>query len=449
MVDAVLTAFRRAASAVPAYGRLLHEHGVEPAAVVDRETFTASCPILTKANTFDRFPIDELCAEGTMRDPADVLTSTGHRGRVSVGLSTHPQQAEAGGAIDQALDAAFAVTTTRTLAINCLPMGGSFSSNAMTVATAGVRKDVAIALLKTFGSHFEQVLFVSDPLFMRRLLDYGDEQGVDWQRYRVRVVLSKETFGEHFRSYVASRLGLEIDGADAGSIISSFGVGELGPHLCFETSDTIAVRRAAFRDPALARELFGDCGVLPLVLAYNERRTLIETLDHDQAGYGRMTISMLDPTLPIPLLRYQTGDLVRWLDPSRIMIEVWRRGVRLSGPLPNLLALAGREKEGLPNHSCVGSYQDALYADHRIAARLTGALRVTPLETGFLMVHVQLAPQTEVGPNFADRVRAVLGIQQCAGKVVVSSYEDFLDGMGLDDEGGFAYYVSGEAFALV
>jgi len=52
-------AFQRAASSVPAYRRLLQEHDVDASAIVDCETFAARCPILTKANTFDRFAIDQ------------------------------------------------------------------------------------------------------------------------------------------------------------------------------------------------------------------------------------------------------------------------------------------------------------------------------------------------------------------------------------------------------
>jgi phenylacetate-CoA ligase len=448
--EALLSAFRRAASMVPAYRRLLREHGVDPAAIVDRRTFSTLCPILTKTNTFDRFPIDQLCAEGTMRNLADVLTSSGHGGRFSFGLSTRAQQDEAAAAIDHALDAAFAVTTRRTLAINCLPMGVTFSSKAMTVATTSVREDMAVALLTTFGSHYDQVLIVSDPLFLRRLIDYGDEKRVQWEKYRLGVVLGEEIFGEHFRAYVAGRLGIDLNRPETGYIMSSFGVGELGLHLCYETPETIAVRRAALQDPSLARELFGECDVLPMVLAYDERRTLIESVDPDQQGFGRMTISMLDPTLPVPLLRYQTGDVVRWLDPSRVMIDTFRRGVRLPGPLPpNVLALAGREKERLPNRSYVCAYKDALYADCRVADRLTGAFRVTTMESGFVIVHVQLVPGATVEPDFADRVRSALGIQAYAGQVVVSKYEDFPYGMSLDYERKFAYYVPDQALAMV
>jgi len=204
--ETLLKAFRRAVSAAPAYRQLLAERGVEPAAVVDRRTFAALCPVLTRENV--REAIDRLCA----------------------------------------------------------------------------------------GS-------------------------------------SAETAGADF-----------------------------GLHLCYETPRTRDVRRAALDDPELARELFGECDVTPRVLEYDDRSTLIEVLDLNRQGYGRMTISLLDPALPVPVLRYQPGYLVRLLDPSRVMLAMWRRGCRLTGPLPSaLLALAGHaaDSEGI-RASCAAGEAAAL-----------------------------------------------------------------------------------------
>ena len=441
--ERLLAAFQRAASSVPAYRRLLEEGGVDPSAIVDGDSFRSRCPILTKSNTFDRFPIDQLCVAGTMTDLADVLTSSGHGGRFSFGLSTRGQQAESATLIDQALDEAFQVKTRRTLAINCLPMGVTFSSKAMTVATTSVREDMAVALVKTFGEHYDQVLIVSDPLFVRRLLDYADEQSVEWSRYRVRLVLGEELFGERFRSYVARRLGLRLDGSDAGAILSSFGVGELGLHLCFETRATIALRRAAMRHPALASELFGDSGSAPMILAYSPQRTLIEAVEPDPSGYGRLTISMLDTALPIPLLRYQTGDVVRLLDQGSVLRRLRDCGLTLADPLPEaMLILRGRDKDRLPDGSYVAAYKDALYADPSVADRLTGAFRLTVAAAG-LRVEVQLARGARADVTFADRVRNALRVIHADVEVSLSPYEAFPYGIGLDYERKFTYYVAG------
>jgi phenylacetate-CoA ligase len=246
--ERLLNAFRRAAAEMPWYRTLLDEHAVSVDQVVDIDSFSSCCPILTRRNTFDRFPLEQLAATTTLADLAGVLTSSGHGGRFSFGLQTRAQAAAGGRAIDQALDAAFQIGSRSTLAINCLPMGVGFASERMTVATTSVREDMAVALIQAFGASYDQILLVADPLFLKRLLDHADAQRTDWSRYRVHVVLGEEIFGEHFRDYVAGCLGHDVDHPERGYIASSFGVGELGLHLCFETPATIALRRAAFTD---------------------------------------------------------------------------------------------------------------------------------------------------------------------------------------------------------
>ena len=215
-----------------------------------------------------------------------MLTSSGHGGRFSFGLTTRKDAGESASFIDYALDRAFAVESRPTLAINCLPMGVTFSSRAMTVATVSVREDMAVALVRAFGGYYEQILLVMDPLFAKRLIDYAAAEGLDWSRYRIQVVIGEEVFGEHFREYLGRCLGLHPDRPEDGYVMSSFGVGELGLHLCYETPATIALRRAIRRDAALARDLLGgshDDGAVPAILSYEPRRTFIESVDPDRA----------------------------------------------------------------------------------------------------------------------------------------------------------------------
>ncbi|MGH9369967.1 MAG: hypothetical protein ACRD15_00380, partial [Vicinamibacterales bacterium] len=243
--ERLLSAFRRAAADMPWYRTLLDEQGVRADRIVDLASFSSRCPFLSKRNTFDRFPLEQLAATTEIRDLDSVLTSSGHGGRFSFGLTTRRQASAAAEFIDYALDAAFQIKSRSTLAINCLPMGVGFSSQSATVATTSVREDMAVALVRAFGGHYAQILLVADPLFMKRLTDYAAAQAVDWDRHNVNVVLGEEIFGEHFRGYIAACLGLSADRPERGYIMSSFGVGELGLHLCYETPATIALRRAA------------------------------------------------------------------------------------------------------------------------------------------------------------------------------------------------------------
>jgi phenylacetate-CoA ligase len=87
----LLTEFRRAAADVPAYRVLLDEHGVRAEQVTDFMSFSRLSPLMSKANTFDRFQLDQMSIGGTLLDVADVLTSSGHGGRFSFGVISRRQ----------------------------------------------------------------------------------------------------------------------------------------------------------------------------------------------------------------------------------------------------------------------------------------------------------------------------------------------------------------------
>lgn len=445
--ELLLNAFRRAASDVPGYGVLLEEHGVYTENVVDVTSFSNFCPLLTKDNTFNRFSLEQLCAGGSLGDLADVLTSSGHGGQFSFGVMNRKQASVQTHFIDQAFDAAFQIKARSTLTINCLPMGVGFSSERMTIASTSVREDMAVALVQAFGQHYEQIVLVGDPLFMKKLTEYAITQGIDWGRYRMNVVIGEEVFGEHFRSYLAKCLGLNPDHPENGYILSSFGAGELGLHLCYETPATIALRRAAFKNRDLAHDLLGvqDNGMaMPVIFTFNPLRTFIEIISPDQDGYGKMTVSTLDSEVLMPLLRYQTGDIACLLDPDVISEVVRRHGVALPADLPRgLLALRGRYKEMLPNGSHVGFYKDVLYADPLIARYLTGAFRLIFSGLEFTM-HVQMARTYKPPPSLQQGIQQAIPLSIRPLRVVLWLYDRYPFGMGLDYERKFSHYVPGE-----
>ena len=444
----VLNEFRRAAVEVPAYRTLLEEHGIRAGDVHDLASFVRCCPVLSKANTFDRFRLEEMSAGGTLTDVADVLTSSGHGGRFSFGVTSRKQAAASAEFMDRAFDDAFAIATRKTLTINCLPMGVVFSSNLMTVATTSVREDMAVALVEAFGHHYDQIVLVGDPLFMKRFTDYARERGIDWSRYRINAIIGEEIFGPHFRGYLASSLGLNLNQPADGYIMSSFGVGELGLHLLYETPATIRVRRASLGTPAFARDLFGagagEDAVLPMIFSFDPLRTFIEVVGADADGFGRMTTSMLEPDRMVPLLRYQTGDIVRLIDRAEVAAAARRHGVSidLEQLPPALVALRGREQEALPNGSHVGVYKDALYADHRIARRLTGAFRIV-FDGGRCTMHVQLSRPNMPHVSIEEGLLRTLPPRVRPSRLVLWPYAEFPFGMTLDYERKFVHYVPG------
>jgi phenylacetate-CoA ligase len=229
--------------------------------------------------------------------------------------------------------------------------------------------------------------------------------------------------------------------------MSSLGVGELGLHLCYETPATIALRRAAHKDPDCARNLFGPGAgeaAPPMIFTFNPLRTFIEVLQTDVDGFGRMTVSMLDPELPLPLFRYQTGDLVRLLEPAEVAEVVDRHAIALPGDLPSmLLALRGRDSEILPNGASVAAYKDALYANHLVAQRLTGAFRLT-FSGAACTMHVQLGDAMTPSPSLEQGIMEAVPARLRPARLVLWPFQRFPYGMNVDYERKFSYYIPGE-----
>ena len=176
-------------------------------------------------------------------------------------------------------------------------MGVVFHSRAVAVANVSVREDMACSILRDVGPGFQQTVLCTDPLFIRRLLDEARRAGVDWRALNTSVIVGEEVLVEAQRDYIAARMGIDIDRDPRRIVGSSFGVGELGLNLLFETRETIRMRRAMRTQLALAQLLCGSAAVLyamPSVFCYNPLRTHIEVLNPDANGIGELCITMLD-----------------------------------------------------------------------------------------------------------------------------------------------------------
>jgi phenylacetate-CoA ligase len=439
--ERVLAAFRRAVEQSRAYRVVLQEHGIDPSTIVDLDAFTRRCPVLSKRATFARFPIADLVVPDALDEMSGLLTSSGHGGVFTFGVETRGRMAGAAAFVDDALDAAYGVKAKRTLAINCLPMGVGISSDCMAVATVSVREDMAVAIVKAFGEHFEQVLLVCDPLFLPVLLGHGSAERVPWRRYDTKLILGGEFFGESFRNYAGRQLGYSAGELGAGVIRSSMGVGELGLHLLYETPATIALRREAAARPAFAMELLGAAAPVrpaPMLLAHDDARVFVEIDRPEPSGAGALTLTLLDPGAPVPLVRYQTGDMAALVDAGHARAVAQRHGVAVASLPDRIVALHGRRDDRLPSGSGVSVYREALFADDDVASEVTGAYRVE-FDGDGPMLHVQLRPGIGVDPSAKDRILDALAPEDRPRDVRLWRYEEFPFGMRLDYERKFPY----------
>jgi phenylacetate-CoA ligase len=377
--ERVVKQFRRVARRVPAYAAILEAHGVSPDRVRTPAEFVALCPILDKSDLFGSFPIDQLCVGGQLGSLAALCTSSGQGGRFAFGLTTHRQAARAAKAIESAMEYSFGTDRYSTLLINALPMGVRFSCSTVTIAETSVREDMVCALVDRFSPHYDQTILVTDPLFCKRILDQGRESGLDWGRFKVHVILGEESFGEAFRHYIASRLGQDPEGWTRGLAMSSMGVGEIGLNLFFETRETIRLRQLAHQRPQAMRQALGNWpgGAPPLLFVYDPRQIFVEVIAPRSNGYGSLTLSTLDKRLPLPLMRYRTGDQASLVDAEQIS-RALDRGRFGDFEIPRLpmIAITGREKDLLPDGRTLLDIKDAIYTEPHLADQLSGAFRV-------------------------------------------------------------------------
>jgi phenylacetate-CoA ligase len=414
-VRAVLQAAQHSA----AYRVLLQEHGIAPARL-GPQTALDSLPVLTKANTFGRFTLDQLARPEPTSTLADVLTSSGRGGR-SFGfrLTARSQHETAWFDIDLGLQDMFNVDRRATLLVNCLPMGVVFSSRAVAVANVSVREDMACSILRDVGPRFAQTLLCTDPLFIRRLLDEARVAGVDWQALNTSVILGEEVLVEAQRDYLAARLGIDLENDRERVIGSSFGVGELGLNLLFETRETIRMRRAMRTQAEVAQLLSGtsDGGAVPSVFCFNPLRCYIEVLNPGPDGFGELCLTMRDPHAVIALPRYATGDWGKLI--SRQDAAQAARLAKTDPPWLPVLVLQGRIQDRPTGVPSVESIKEMIYSDHAVADQLTGAFRISKNAVGGVQLSLQAHSERAAGDAGLRQQLASLASRQLSAPLVV------------------------------
>ena len=448
---AALRVARRAAQVSPAYAQLLREHGLAPAALLAGLPLQA-LPVLNKANTFGRFPLSELARPVPADALADVLTSSGRSGgHFGYRLSERRAHEGAWFGIDLGLEDAFQVDSLPTLLVNCLPMGVVFRSRAVAVANVSVREDMACAILRDIGPRFAQTLLCTDPLFVRQLLQAGRRAGVDWAALNTSVIIGEEVLVESQRDHIARHLGIDPDTAPHRLVGSSFGVGELGLNLLFETRHTLRIRRAARRNAELLSMLEGGVPTppgeaLPAVFCYAPQRLCVEVIEPDAQGWGALVLTLLDRDAVIPLPRFATGDLARLLTAADVA-----QAARLAGVEPPWLPvvlLRGRQADradraaGVPSVEAVKSW---LYADFDDAEQLSGAFRIVAAagsDAPAVAIVLQAATAAAaLDAGLLARLQQRAAVALPAAVISVQSPDDFPGRPLLDFERKFAYRV--------
>jgi phenylacetate-CoA ligase len=303
----VLDLFHRTAETVPAYRKFLREHGIEPGSVTTLDDFRR-LPLVDKAGYHQRYPLPELCRGGTLAGTDMIAVSSGSSGHPTIWPRALEDELHVARRFEQVLVDGFGAGERSTLAVVCFPLGtwvgGLFTTACVrhlaakgcpiTVVAPGNNKAEILRVLPELAPHFEQVVLLGYPPFVKDVVDTGVAKGIDWPAYAIKLVLAGEVFSEQWRDLVARRAGIADPVRNVASLYGTADAGVLGT----ETAVSVGIRRFFADRPDLAREVFGDAR-LPTLVQYDPASRFFET--HD----GTLVFTADGG---IPLIRYHIAD---------------------------------------------------------------------------------------------------------------------------------------------
>lgn len=303
----LLDLFHKTAETVPAYRKFLREHGIAPGEITTMADFR-TLPLADKASYHRKYPLPELCRDGTFAGCDMIAVSSGSSGQPTIWPRALEDELHVARRFETVLVDAFEADRRSTLAVVCFPLGtwvgGLFTTACVrhlaakgcpiTVVAPGNNKAEILRVLPELAPHFEQVVLLGYPPFVKDVVDTGLAEGLDWPAYAIKLVLAGEVFSEQWRDLVGQRAGVTDPVRHIASLYGTADAGVLGT----ETPLSVAIRRFFADRPELAREVFGDAR-LPTLVQYDPASRFFEV--HE----GTLLFSADGG---IPLIRYHIAD---------------------------------------------------------------------------------------------------------------------------------------------
>ncbi|MBL8707550.1 MAG: phenylacetate--CoA ligase family protein [Rhodospirillaceae bacterium] len=304
---AALALFRRVVRDVPAYGTVLREQGIDPAAIASSSDFRR-LPLLDKANYIRRFSLPELVKGGSLDQCDFFAVSSGSTGEPTFWPRGAADEYPIAVRFEQVFRDAFAAHRRSTLAVVCFAMGtwvgGMFTTFCLralaekgyriVIATPGNKPDEILRTVERLAPEFEQTVLLGYPPFLKEVIDSGTARGLDWAKCNLRLVMAGEVFSETWREILAERAGAVNLPAFAASLYGTADAGVLAQ----ETPLSVAIRRFLSERPDLAGDLFGESR-LPTLCQYDPTSRYFEVIDGTLAFSGDNGM---------PLIRYHIAD---------------------------------------------------------------------------------------------------------------------------------------------
>ena len=308
-------AVEQARKHVPAYRRLLGEHGDPRVRVRRLVPDFSTLPITDKENYVRRFSTEERCRDGHLPHRGVVIDeSSGTSGRPSNWVRGPDERADVRKLLQ--LDLRHVFGARPLFIVNAFALGPWATGMAVSMGTVDVAVLKSVgpdvgkieATLRQFGPRY-RYLVLGYPPFLKQLVD---EAPIDWSEYMCAAVVGGEGMSEALRSYLLRRFR---------AVYSSFGAADLDINIAAESDFTIALSRLLAERPELGGALkLPSHSSLPMVFQYNPLDYVIETNEA-----GELVISVCRAGTTAPKIRYNLHDLgcvVRFREVERALAKL-------------------------------------------------------------------------------------------------------------------------------
>lgn len=334
---------RRVYDDVPGYRGFLEASGSSP------DGPFGELPLQTKQNYLMRYPVEELCWNGSLGNCHLIGSSSGFSKSGSVFWPKRPEdEMRYLEAVETMLVRNYGIDRDRTLIICCMALGTWFGGMAITAAlrilasagrlpitvcTPGLNLAEAVDIYSRFHTNFKKTLWITNPSNIGLISALIKRKGIAVPPGSCSFPVVGEYFSETFRESLAERYGHEAD--DPFVIWTGYGSADTGD-IGVETAATIRLRKFFHANREAGERFFGS-GDTPMLLEMSPKAH-VEIVD----GGIVVTKDQL-----IPLVRYNTGDAGGLLEKR----ELERLGAipeRILGDLPErVLFVRGRASNSI------------------------------------------------------------------------------------------------------
>lgn len=302
-----LKIFYSAATRVPAYKDFLKRHKLRPETIRTIKEFQ-SVPITDKKNYVQAYPLEKRCFDGDLTKTNIIAVSSGTTGEPTFWPRGGFQDFEAAVVHELFYRFHFSIDKYSTLLVIGFPFGMYVSGVAtlqpsslvaakgydLTIASVGNNKSDILRVVQNVQKHYEQVVLVGHPLFIKDVIETGKRMGISWDKKRLHAMFCSQGFSEKWRRYVLSQANVPYAWNTA---MSAYGSSEF-LLMAQETPFSIFLRALIEERSSLGKELFANAS-LPDLFQYNPFLRYVET---EQENF------LFTVASGVPLIRFNLHD---------------------------------------------------------------------------------------------------------------------------------------------